>query len=37
VAKVRDNHDGTAEKGYLVVDGSPDGVLTTAFVAFEGL
>lgn len=37
VAKVRDNHDGTAEKGYLVVDGSPDGVLTTAFVEFKGV
>jgi hypothetical protein len=36
VARVRDNHDGTPEKGYLVVDGAPDGRLTTAFVEFKG-
>jgi hypothetical protein len=37
VARVRDNHDGTPEKGYLVVDGAPDGRLTTAFVGFKGV
>jgi len=31
---VRANHDGTAEKGYLVCDGSPDGTLTRTFVPF---
>lgn len=36
VARVRDNHDGTKEKGYLVVDGTPDGRLTPTFVEFKG-
>lgn len=36
VARVRDNHDGTPEKGYLVVDGAPDGRLTSVFVEFKG-
>ncbi len=37
VARVRDNHDGTSEKGYLVVDGAPDGRLTSTFVEFKGV
>lgn len=36
VARVRDNHDGTREKGYLVVDGDARGALTTSFVRFIG-
>lgn len=31
---VRANHYGTKEKGYLVVDGSPEGELTRTFVPF---
>jgi hypothetical protein len=33
---VRANHDGTEGKGYLVVDGSPEGELTRTFVPFAG-
>lgn len=36
VARVRDNHDKTPEKGYLVVDGDAHGRLTTSFVRFTG-
>jgi hypothetical protein len=37
VSRVRDNHDDTPQKGYLVVDGTPDGGLETAFVEFKGI
>lgn len=37
VARVRDNHDGTREKGFLVVDGKADGELGTGFVEFRGV
>ena len=36
VARVRDNHDKTPEKGYLVVDGDANGRLKTSFVQFTG-
>lgn len=36
VARVRDNHDKTPEKGYLVVDGDAQGRLKTSFVQFTG-
>ncbi len=35
-ARVRDNHDGTKVKGYFVVNGAADGVMTREFVAFGG-
>lgn len=35
-ARVRDNHDGTKAKGYFVVRGSADGLLTREFVEFAG-
>jgi len=37
VSRVRDNHDNTPEKGYLVVNGAPDGKLTDHFVVFKGV
>jgi hypothetical protein len=36
VSRVRDNHDKSPDKGYLVVDCGTDGSLETAFVKFEG-
>jgi len=33
-ARVRDNHDGSKGKGYFVVNGTPDGLLTREFVPF---
>lgn len=36
-SRVRDNHDETPEKGYLVVDGDATGRLTTDFVRFVGV
>jgi 3',5'-cyclic AMP phosphodiesterase CpdA len=35
VSRVRDNHDKTPEKGYLVVDGDAAGVLAVEFVEFR--
>ncbi len=36
-ARVRDNHDDSPHKGYLVVDGDANGRLTRTFVEFKGL
>ena len=36
VARVRDNHDGTREKGYLVVDGAPDGTADDSLCRVQG-
>lgn len=37
VARVRNNHDGSPDKGYLVVDGDAAGNLRTEFVVFKGV
>lgn len=37
VSRVRNNHDGSAEKGYFVVDGAADGSLRSEFVEFGGI
>lgn len=37
VSRVRDNHDKTPDKGYLVVDGAADGQLTANFVKWIGV
>lgn len=37
VSRVRNNHDNTKEKGYLVVDGDANGRLNVEFVRFDGV
>lgn len=36
VSRVRENHDKSKEKGYLVVDGDAGGKITATFVEFKG-